>query len=97
MAMSKALLRKMVKEVSDPTLGGLLADYSGRIAEREVVGTDTIEDVAAIELILAEMKTRGGVKSESRRSKPVEQPPIVIGNNGGATHEVRSEGGQLQR
>lgn len=93
MAMSKALLRKMVKEVSDPTLGGLLADYSGRIAEREVVSTDTIEDVAAIELILAEMKTRGGVKSESRRSKP----PIVIGNNGGATHEVRSEGGQLQR
>lgn len=97
MAVSKSLLRKMAAEVSVETLGGLLADYSGRIADREAVTADTLEDVAAIELIVAEIKSRGGIRPErQKRSKP--EVVNVIGNNGGAAPDVgsiRTQSGQL--
>ncbi|SDW21726.1 hypothetical protein [Paenibacillus sp. PDC88] len=66
MTMSKTLLKKMAGEVSQPILGGLLADYAQQVIEAEDV---TEELAAAIEILSAELKSRVTGASNSQRTR----------------------------
>ncbi|MCM3784298.1 hypothetical protein M3231_15045 [Neobacillus mesonae] len=101
MTMSKTLLKKMAGEVSQPILGGLLADYAQQVIDADEV---TEELAAAIEILSAELKSRVTGASNSQRSrrsraKKTEEPApstsqstSVLPRNinasiGGQTHE----------
>lgn len=66
MTMSKTLLKKMAGEVSQPILGGLLADYAQQVIDAEEV---TEELATAIEILSAELKSRVTGASNSQRSR----------------------------
>ncbi|WDI03977.1 hypothetical protein PUW25_08515 [Paenibacillus urinalis] len=66
MTMSKTLLKKMAGEVSQPILGGLLADYAQQVTDADEV---TEELAAAIEILSAELKSRVTGASNSQRSR----------------------------
>ncbi|MFD1135562.1 hypothetical protein [Paenibacillus urinalis] len=103
MTMSKTLLKKMAGEVSQPILGGLLADYAQQVIDAEEV---TEELAAAIEILSAELKSRVTGASNSQRTrrprakktedvteeKTVNTSPFrsgVIGNNEGGIRNER--------
>ncbi|TCM89585.1 hypothetical protein EV294_11250 [Paenibacillus sp. BK033] len=90
--MDKALLKRMAGEVSVKTLGGMLVNYAQSIATHNTITNDLLDDIAAIETLIAELKSRGGVtekKREGKRRKPAEGDNV----NG----SVHPESGELQR
>lgn len=89
--MNRTLLKRMATEVSVKTLGGMLVSYAEETAAYEEVTEDVLETIASIELILAELKSRGGVKPEKRRDS--RRKP----NGGESDGSIREESGQLQR
>lgn len=89
--MNKSLLKRMLTEVSVKTLSGMLVSYAEEAAENEDVTEDVLENIACIELIIAELKSRGGVKQERKRDS--RRKPA----GGDVDGSVREESGELQR
>ncbi|MFC4103587.1 hypothetical protein [Paenibacillus xanthanilyticus] len=83
--MNKTLLKQMVREVSVPTLAGLLVDYAETMTEEDA---DISETLNAIETIVAELRSRTAPKPERRSRKKAEEPqpetPRTFIGNGGA-------------
>lgn len=77
MTMNRILLKKMVGEVSQPILGGLLADYAQQIIDAEELTEDV---VAAIDIISAELKSRttGGSNSQRQRRSRAKKTEEVV-------------------
>lgn len=89
--MNRTLLKRMATEVSVKTLGGMLVSYAEETATCDEVTDETFEVISSIELIIAELKSRGGVKPERKRDS--RRKP----NGGEADGSVRTQGDQLQR
>lgn len=89
--MNKTLLKRMLTEVSVKTLGGMLVSYAEEAATAEDVTEDVLETVASIEMIIAELKSRGGTKPERKRDSRRKS------NGGDADGSVREESGEFQR
>lgn len=98
--MNKALLKKMVGEVSVSTLGALLIEYAQSITESDDVDEDS---VVAIETVIAELRSRAKPDKQPRQKRKrnaeqSEEVTAVIGNGGGHTVEsIREEGNLFQR
>lgn len=90
--MDKALLKRMAGEVSVKTLGGMLVNYAQSIATKNAITNELLDDITAIETLIAELKSRGGVTEKRREGKRKKQ---TEGDN--ADGSVRTESGQLQR
>lgn len=69
---NKTLLKKMAGEVSLPTLGGLLVSYVDEIKEIEEVNDDSLETIAAIDIITSEFKSRKSKPKPKNQEKPPE-------------------------
>lgn len=87
--MNKALLKKMVGEISVSTLGALLQEYAQTIMESDEIDEDSVN---AIETVTAELKlrTKNDRQPRQRRSKNAnvteevaQNSAVVIGNGGG--------------
>jgi len=81
----------MATEVSVKTLGGMLVSYAESATVDEEVTDEVIETLAVIEMLIAELRSRGGVKPEKRRDS--RRKPAGGGDDG----SVSAESGQLQR
>lgn len=94
--MNKALLKKMVGEVSVSTLAALLTEYAQSITEADEVDE---EAAAAIETVAAELKGRAKPDRTPRkpRKKPEEVASVANGNGGDNVGQLRKEADMLQR
>lgn len=89
--MNRTLLKRMASEVSVKTLGGMLASYAESIADEDEVTEETLDVIASIETLIAEIKARGGIKPEKKRDSRRKQ------TGGESDGSVRTESGELQR
>ncbi|WP_337102310.1 hypothetical protein [Paenibacillus sp. YIM B09110] len=88
--MNKTLLKQMASEVSVKTLGGMLVNYAEMAAEFDEVTEEMLNVVDTLETLIAELKSRGGIKPEKKRDSRRK-------NGGDSDGSVRTESGELQR
>lgn len=93
--MNITLLKKMSREVSVPILGGLLADYTQTIASADEVDADLLEVITAVDVIIAELKSRGGSAGTTQKRKPRTKPqaPVITPQPAANTHVIATIGG----
>lgn len=84
---SKAILKKMVQEVSLPVLLSMFQDYVEQLPKVEEITEPFMESISNVEIFLTEIKRRSpasqpATKRPRTSAAPTTESPKLIGNGG---------------
>ena len=80
MNMNRNLLKKIVSDVSVPTLCGIMVEYANEIIEADENGGDYTEILVSLDTVSSELRSRKAKAAKQPKPKP-EQAQTTAANN----------------